>query len=76
MSRECEICGKKTVAGRTISRAGLPKYKGGIGLNITGVSKRKFKPNIQRVRAIVNGGVRRMRVCTKCIRSGRVKKAG
>ena len=76
MSRECEICGKKTVAGRSIARRGLPKYKGGVGLKTTGITKRKFKPNIQRVRVLLNGGVRRMRVCTRCIRSGRVRKAG
>jgi large subunit ribosomal protein L28 len=75
MSRVCEICNKQTVAGRSIVRRGVAKYKGGIGLNTTGISKRTFKPNIQRVRVIVNGGVRRMRVCTKCIRAGRIKKA-
>ena len=55
MARVCEICGKRTESGGTIARRGLPKKKGGIGLNITGRTKRKFKPNIQRVRALVDG---------------------
>lgn len=76
MSRACEVCGKKTTAGRSIARRGLPKHKGGVGLKTTGITKRTFKPNIQRVRAIINGGVRRVRVCTSCIRSGKIKKAG
>ena len=47
MSRVCEITGKRTRTGRSISRRGLPKCKGGIGLKTTGVTRRKFKPNTQ-----------------------------
>jgi len=75
MSRVCEICKKKTRFGNKVSRRGLPKYKGGIGLKTTGISRRKFKPNIQKVRASVNGGVKRMKVCTSCLAAGKVKKA-
>ena len=39
------------------------------------VSPRRFEPNLQLVRAIVNGGIKRIRVCTRCLRSGRVTKA-
>jgi large subunit ribosomal protein L28 len=39
------------------------------------VSPRRFEPNLQRVRAMVNGGVRRLRVCTRCLRSNKVVKA-
>jgi large subunit ribosomal protein L28 len=53
----------------------LAKKKGGVGKRITGVTKRKFKPNIQIVRAVIDGSVRRVRVCTKCIRSGKIQKA-
>ena len=53
MSRVCSICGKGPSAGRTIARRGRPKYLGGIGLKITGVTKRVFKPNIQKVWAMV-----------------------
>jgi len=53
----------------------LPKYKGGVGLKTTGITKRKFKPNIQKVRAIVNGGVRRVKICTSCLAAGKIQKA-
>ncbi len=50
MSRVCEICGKGPVAGRTISRRGLAKKKGGVGKRITRVNKRRFLPNLHKVR--------------------------
>ncbi len=62
MARSCEICGKSPRVGRTISHA-------------HNVSPRRFKPNLQVVRAVVGGGVRRLRVCTRCLRSGHVVKA-
>jgi len=74
MSRVCEICGKSTAAGSSIARRGRPKRLGGVGLKTTGVTKRKFRPNIQRVRAMVNGGPRRIKVCAQCIKSGLIKK--
>ena len=71
MSRICEICGKKPVAGRTYARRGLAKSKGGVGRKITGVTKRRFRPNIQVVRIVdEKGAVRRARICTKCLRTG------
>jgi len=75
MSRICSICGKRPVAGRTIARRGLAKKKGGVGKKITGITKRRFLPNIQTVRAILNGTARRIKVCTSCIKAGKVKKA-
>jgi len=75
MSRVCELCGKHTAFGRKIARRGLPKSKGGVGLKTTGVTRREFRPNLQRVRIIEGGGVRRARVCAACIRSGRIRKA-
>lgn len=74
--RACAICGKTITFGNTIARRGLAKKKGGVGKKITGVNVRKFIPNLQRVKAVVGGTVRRMRVCTRCIKTGRVKKAG
>jgi len=56
-------------------RHGLQKSKGGIGLHTTGISRRRFLPNLQRVRVVVNGGVVRKTVCTACIRDGKVTKA-
>lgn len=75
MSRVCAITGKRTQAGRSISRRGKAKYLGGVGRKITGISKRKFKPNIQKVRVLVDGKVMRMRVSAKAIRNGLVAKA-
>jgi len=75
MSRICDICGKGPTAGNRIVRHGLRKCKGGIGLHITGVSKRRFLPNIQKIRVLENGGVRKKRVCTACIKSGKITKA-
>lgn len=74
--RACAICGKTVTFGNTIARRGLAKKKGGVGKKITGVNVRKFIPNLQRVKAVVGGTVRRMRVCARCIKTGRVKKAG
>jgi large subunit ribosomal protein L28 len=75
MARVCEICGKRTETGGIIARRGLPKKQGGVGLRITGRTHRKFKPNIQKVRAVVNGEVRRVKLCTRCLKSGKVVKA-
>lgn len=75
MSKICEICGKKPVAGRTIVRRGLAKKKGGVGQKITGINPRRFLPNLQTVRALVNGAPMRIRVCVKCIKAGKVVKA-
>jgi large subunit ribosomal protein L28 len=62
MAKHCEVCGKAPVVGRTLSHA-------------HNVRPRRFEPNLQRVRAVVGGGIRRIRVCTRCIRSNRVVKA-
>ena len=75
MARVCELCGKRTEVGNQITRRGLAKAKGGVGRRITGKSKRKFKPNIQRVRAEVGGSVVRVKVCTRCLKAGKVLKA-
>ena len=74
MSRECEFCGKHTRSGNSVTRRGLAKYLGGVGRRITGRTKRTFKANIQKVRAEINGTVRRVKVCTRCLRSGVVTK--
>ncbi len=62
MSKVCKICGKKPMVGHNISHAH----------NLT---KRRFNPNLQKVRAVYKGRVKKMAVCTKCIKSGRVVKA-
>lgn len=75
MSKICAICGKKPVAGRTIKRRGLAKKKGGVGQKITGVNSRRFLPNLKTIRAVVHGFPKRIRVCVKCIKAGKVVKA-
>ena len=75
MSRVCTICGKGPSAGRTIKRRGLAKKKGGVGQRITGKTKRRFLPNIRIVRALVNGKPKRIKVCAKCLKADKIKKA-
>jgi len=74
MPRVCHFTGKKTRAGNTIARRGKAKYLGGVGLKTTGITKRKFKPNLQRVRAVIDGRIVRVRVSTKAIRMGLIRK--
>ena len=76
MSRVCDVCGKGPMAGSTIVRHGLAKYKGGIGLHTTGITKRRFMPNLHSVRTKSSEGtVNRMKVCASCIKQGKVVKA-
>ena len=62
MSRMCEVCGKKPLVGHNISHA-------------HNVTKRRFNPNLQRVKTLQKGRVKRMMVCTSCIKSGHIVKA-
>ena len=61
MANYCEICGKGTMIGMNVSHSHLK-------------TKRTWKPNIQRVRAIVDGEAKRVNVCTRCLRSGKVQR--
>jgi large subunit ribosomal protein L28 len=74
MPRVCHFTGKKTSFGRQVTHRGKAKYLGGVGTKITGISPRKFKPNIQKVRAVVNGRIVRIKVSVKAIRNGLVVK--
>lgn len=74
MARKCMFTGKKTIFGRSLSRRGKAKYLGGVGRKTTGISNRKFKPNIQKVRAVIAGRVVRIRVSAKAIRMGLIVK--
>ena len=62
MAKQCEMCGKRPVVGRQHSHA-------------NNVSARRFEPNLQSVKAVINGGNKRIRVCTRCLRSKKVVKA-
>ena len=74
MPRVCYFTGKKTSFGNQITHRGKAKYLGGVGTKITGITARKFRPNIQKVRAVVNGRIVRIKVSTKAIRNGMVVK--
>lgn len=62
MAKRCELCGKGPAVGRTVSHA-------------HNVRPRRFEPNLQIVRARIGRATRRIRVCTRCLRSGKVVKA-
>jgi large subunit ribosomal protein L28 len=75
MAQVCEVCGKKPSLGNTVTHRGKAKYLGGVGTKVTGISRRKFRPNLQRVHVSTANGTRKtMRVCAQCIRSGAVTK--
>ncbi len=74
MPRVCQFSGKKTRSGRTYARRGLAKAKGGVGKKTTGKTLRTFKPNIQRVRAVVDGRVVRVKVAAKFLKRGVIQK--
>jgi len=75
MSRVCDICGKGGNKATSIQRRGKAKKKGGVGRNITSRSKRTQRPNLQKVKAIVDGSPKRIKVCTQCLKSGKVERA-
>ena len=62
MAHVCEICNKGPMSGMNVSHSHLK-------------TKRRWYPNIQRVRAIVDGEVKRVNVCTRCLRAGKVQRA-
>ena len=75
MAKVCEICGKGVRVGSSIIRHGLAKRDGGIGLHTTGVTRRRFLPNLQRVRVKTAAGTKTQRVCASCIKGGKIAKA-
>ena len=76
MARICELTGKGPRKGSIIWRSGKPKKQGGIGTHITAITKRRFLPNLQRVKAVLPGGeVRYLRVAASALKKGLVLKA-
>ena len=75
MSRVCYYTGKKPRSGKTIARRGIAKKSGGIGLKTTGITTRRFVPNLQTVKIIEGGTVKRVRVSAKYLKTGKVQKA-
>lgn len=74
MPRVCEFTGKKTTFGNQITHRGKAKYLGGVGTKITGITARKFRPNIQKVRAVIDGQIVRVKVSVKAMRNGVIVK--
>ena len=76
MARVCEICNKRVQKGNQVETRGKAKYLGGVGTKVTGITRRTFEPNLQKVHVTPpNGTNKSMRVCTKCLRSGYVRKS-
>ena len=75
MARICELTGKGSIKGSIIWRSGKAKKAGGIGTHVTAITKRRFMPNLQRVKALVDGEVRYIRVAASAIKKGLVVKA-
>jgi large subunit ribosomal protein L28 len=76
MARICAVTGKRPVKGNIINRKGQSKKSGGIGTHITSITKRKFRPNLQRIKIkLPGGGTKRVWVAVKAIKAGLVEKA-
>ena len=74
MARICELTGKGPMKGSIIWRNGKAKKQGGIGTHVTAITKRRFLPNLQRVKAVVNGETRYIRVAASTLKKGLVTK--
>jgi len=74
MPRVCYFTGAKTSSGHKIQTRGKAKYLGGVGIKTTSIKKRKFKPNLQNVTAVIDGAPKRIKVSTRAIRQGLVVK--
>jgi len=72
MARICRLTGKRPIKGNHIWRSGKSKKSGGIGTHVTAITKRKFYPNLQRVKAVIDGEVRYVRVAASAIKKGLV----
>jgi large subunit ribosomal protein L28 len=75
MARICELTGKRPMKGSIIWRSGKSKKSGGIGTHVTAITKRRFMPNLQRVKALIDGEVRYVRVTAAALKKGMITKA-
>lgn len=76
MSRICSVTGKRPTKGNHIWRSGKAKKKGGIGTHVTAITKRRFFPNLQRVKVVLpSGEIRYVRVAASALKKGLVTKA-
>jgi len=74
MLKKCAICGKGPLTGKSVVRKGLAKKKGGTGSKIVRSTKRKFLPNLQKMRILTDNHVRKVYICAKCIKKGEFQK--
>ena len=74
MLKKCAICDKGELKGKTVTRKGQYKAKGGTGSKISRWTMRKFLPNLQKMRILIDGRAKRVYVCAKCIKKGNLKK--
>ena len=75
MARSCQVCGKGFSVGNQVTIRGKAKCLGGVGTKITGITRRKFKPNLQRLRVTIGRGTNTsLLVCTQCIKGGSIAK--
>lgn len=75
MLKVCAICKKDSLTGKVVTRKGMAKSKGGTGSKISRWTKRQFLPNLQKIRILIDGHPKKVYVCTKCIKKGRLQKA-
>ena len=75
MAKSCVICDKTQGPGIKYKRRGARKLGGGAGAKIVGKTLRRMLPNLQRIKILLNGVVKRSWVCTGCIKAGKIKKA-
>ncbi|MCU0650891.1 MAG: 50S ribosomal protein L28 [Candidatus Omnitrophica bacterium] len=75
MFKKCALCGKGPQSGKSVVRKGLLKKKGGTGSKIVRWTKRKFLPNLHKMRIVVEGKTDKAWICAKCIKKGNFKKA-
>jgi large subunit ribosomal protein L28 len=70
MAQRCDVCGKQPTFGKAVSRLG----KNAVHRRVKGRSARRFNPNIQPVKTVVNGAPARLKVCTSCLKAGKVER--
>jgi large subunit ribosomal protein L28 len=75
MLKKCALCGKGELPGKKITRKGQYKAKGGTGSKIARWTMRKFLPNLQKMRILIDNHPQRAYVCTKCIKKGKIIRA-
>lgn len=73
---QCEFCDKTKSVGNQVTIRGKAKYLGGVGTKVTGITRREFKPNLQRIKITTpNGTNKTVTICTRCLKKGIVRKA-